>query len=271
MILGRRFFSRRERAGLRTLGLILIGIGVGFVASGELRAQTPDESARFQEANEAYRNKRFEEAIKIYTELARAYPGQAAFQYNLGNAYYRKNALGEAIVSYERALVADPRHRDARENLRYVRSLLSYRVDDKRNWYLRMAEVLLGYVTSREVMLVTMAAFAVLMILWVFALFFRQQFAWGWKRQIAGVFLLLALMLLVGKHFETHIFQKAVILAKEAQVRYGPSETDQIAFRVGEGIRVYVVDEREGWSRINLVSGESGWVSNSAIEKVRSL
>jgi len=51
-------------------------------------------------------------------------------------------------------------------------------------------------------------------------------------------------------------------------VRYGPSSGDQVAFRVGEGIKAYVVDRSEGWSRIILVDGQGGWVRGNQIAEV---
>jgi SH3-like domain-containing protein len=57
-------------------------------------------------------------------------------------------------------------------------------------------------------------------------------------------------------------------MTKECEARYGPSAHDQVAFRMGEGIRVFLVDRREDWSRVLLTNGESGWVRNGDIEEI---
>ena len=69
-----------------------------------------------------------------------------------------------------------------------------------------------------------------------------------------------------AKNVQAHWLRGAIVTAREAQVRYGPSESDQLAFRLGEGLKLYVMDHREEWSRVLLVNGESGWVRNDQIE-----
>jgi SH3-like domain-containing protein len=38
---------------------------------------------------------------------------------------------------------------------------------------------------------------------------------------------------------------------------------------MGEGIKVFVMDRREDWSRVLLTNGESGWVRDSDIAEVK--
>ena len=68
--------------------------------------------------------------------------------------------------------------------------------------------------------------------------------------------------------FQIHQFGDAMVMAKNSEVRYGPSPSDQIVFKMGEGLKVYVMDEREGWSRIYVASGETGWIQDEKIAKV---
>ena len=89
----------------------------------------------------------------------------------------------------------------------------------------------------------------------------------GVARYLGGLLAVLC-VLFVAKHVETHIIRDAIVLAKEAEVHYGPSIHDQVAFRLGEGLKVYVLDSRKDWSRILLNNGESGWVKNKEIAEV---
>ena len=66
--------------------------------------------------DKAYAESKFEDAVEIY-EAALAEQGpSAALYYNLGNAYYRTNNPGKAILNYERALKIDADDEDAKAN-----------------------------------------------------------------------------------------------------------------------------------------------------------
>ena len=83
-----------------------------------------------QQADSAYNKENYREAISLYLEsLAR--DGQSAtVYYNLGNAYFRNDNLGKAVISYERALRINPTDADARQNLDFVRSRIQDRPED---------------------------------------------------------------------------------------------------------------------------------------------
>ena len=81
---------------------------------------------------------------------------------------------------------------------------------------------------------------------------------------------LIFLALMGAKNVQAHWLRGAIVTAKEGQVRYGPSESDQLAFRLGEGLKLYVMDRREEWSRVLLTNGESGWVRNDQIEEFQT-
>ena len=246
------------------LGLFLL-LGAGTVWSW-----TTAEELQFQEANELYREGRYDEAIVIYDDLVRIYPDEAILFYNLGNSYFRAGNIGKALLNYERALVLDPRHQDTRRNLDHVSGLLEYRVDDHRNWYVRTGEKVLGYFTEQEISILWLGSFFLFMAGWCFCLFFRRGAPWGWKRKALILLTILFVVLAAAKHFEKNVMVDAIVLADEAEFRYGPSDTDRVAFRLGEGHKVYMVDQRKDWSRIVLVNGEGGWVKSDQIAEVNA-
>jgi tetratricopeptide (TPR) repeat protein len=223
----------------------------------------------FAEANRHYREGRFKEAAAIYERLAEENPRVAAHRYNLGNSLYRSGRLGEAILSYEKALLLAPRDSDIRSNLYYAKSLLEYRVEDKRNWYLKAGEAFLKYWTWEEILFAALVFYFLFISSVAVVLFFRRGLPWGSWRKTLLICAMVVAAFAVVKNLQMNRLRDAVVLAQQAEVRYGPSETDQIAFRLGEGLSLYVVDRREDWSRILLVNGETGWVSNDQIAEVR--
>lgn len=223
----------------------------------------------FRDANTSYRTGDYAKAAELYESLILQAPRTAVFYYNLANTCVRLGQLSRAILNYERALRIDPRNADVRANLRYARGLLEYRVEDNRNWYLKATEVVLGYVTDREVYT---AAFAVLFIFLTGGVLFflrGRGFFWNpWQRCVFFLFLLVALVA-AGKQLQSHVIRAAIVMQKECEARFGPSEHDQVAFRMGEGIKVFVMARREDWVRVLLTNGESGWVRDSDIAEVQ--
>ncbi len=228
-----------------------------------------DRTKIFQEAGTSYRTGDYAKAAELYQSLIEQEPRVATFYYDLANTYVRLGKLSPAILNYEKALRIDPRNGDARENLRYARGLLEYRVEDTRNWYLRVAEAVLQYITEQEI------NFAVLLVEFIFLFgaitFFlrgRGLFWNGWQKFVF-IFLVLVGLVALGKQIQSNVIRDAIVMQKECEAHYGPSEHDQVAFKMGEGIKVFVMDRREDWSRVLLTNGESGWVKDSDIAEVK--
>src|SRR5205823_2389862 len=78
-------------------------------------------AAQFAKANQEYAAGDFKAAIADYEELVRFGQDTPNVFYNLGNAYFRKNNFGHAILNYERALALEPHHPEAEANLRIAR------------------------------------------------------------------------------------------------------------------------------------------------------
>src|SRR2546421_5539764 len=80
-----------------------------------------DPNAQFAKANQEYAAGDFKAAIENYEELVRSGQDTPNLFYNLGNAYFRQNNFGRAILNYERALALEPRHPEVQANLRVAR------------------------------------------------------------------------------------------------------------------------------------------------------
>lgn len=252
---------------IRRLALWVFLFGVGTL-SLEASVATPDIE-KFEAANRHYEKGDYRAAASIYRELSVDYPQSPVFYFNLGNSLYRLGERGPALLAYERARMISPRNPDIAHNLKHVRDRLEYYVEDKRNWYLRAADSFLERFTEREAALVLLAVYFVFAASWAWMLFLKPRETWGWRRKVIGGILVLAAAFFLAKHFQSSVIRDAVVMKKEAEVRYGPAAHDRVAFRLGEGLKVDVIDSRQDWSRILLVNGETGWIKNEDIEKVR--
>jgi tetratricopeptide (TPR) repeat protein len=223
----------------------------------------------FQDANTSYKTGDYAKAAELYGSLVKKEPRVATFYYDLANAEVRLGKLSHAILNYEKALRLDPRNADLRENLRYTRGLLEYRVEDTRNWYLKATEAVLKFATEREVYAVVLAVLFIFLAGGVLYFMNGRGIFWNPWQQFVFIVLLLAALVAFGKQVQSNILRDAIVMKKECEAHYGPSEHDQVAFKMGEGIKVFVMDRREDWSRVLLTNGESGWVKNEDIAEVK--
>ena len=224
-------------------------------------AKNPDAASLFQEANTSYRAGEYARAATLYEKLIGQGEKDAALHYNLGNAYYKESRIGLALLQYEKGRKIAPRDRDLLANLNYVRGLLEYRVEDKRNWYLRAIESALTFFTEEELGIVSLTLSLLFWVGWIIALYLKPEASWGWKRKTVLVFASLALSIWLMKGIHDLTSQEAIVLKPQGTVRYGPSYKDQVALRLGEGIKVRVTKREGEWSRILLVNGETGWTA----------
>ena len=101
------------------------GIMPALITSGtDLEKANAD--SLFQAANMLYQEGQYEPALERYYEVILAGKESADLYYNMGNAAYRSNSIGHAILYYEKALKLDPSHQDAIHNLDFVSR---YRID----------------------------------------------------------------------------------------------------------------------------------------------
>src|SRR6056297_1080930 len=74
----------------------------------------------YHRAGKAYDTGDYEEALALYRQLNEQGLEEADLYYNMGNAAFRSNKLGFAILYYEKALKLNPSMEEAQVNLDYV-------------------------------------------------------------------------------------------------------------------------------------------------------
>lgn len=96
------------------------------------------------EADMAYGADDFSSAVALYKKAIEQLGPSSDRYYNLGNAYYRADSLGLAIVCYERALRLDPGNKDIKENLEFANSKTTDRLQLTKSFVNNTADKLAG-------------------------------------------------------------------------------------------------------------------------------
>jgi len=84
----------------------------------------------WSQANRFYQQKSFDSAVVYYEKIAEYQPANEVLYYNLGNAYYRLNKIGFAILNYNKALRLKPDYKQASDNLALAQNRIKGRLPE---------------------------------------------------------------------------------------------------------------------------------------------
>lgn len=235
----------------------------------EVHAQTNGREEVFVSANRAFKAGEYEEAIEGYQQLADSGHASGHLYYNLGNAYFRANYLGRAILNYERALLLIPRDADLNFNLRHARDMMKDPVIDSRS-FVHQTFFWLNSVTLGELFW----TFAVLNALLWGALLTRLFHRGEWNYYLSlilAIFWLIASISFGLKWYGAATDDRAVILEKEVNILAGPDVNDTVLFKLHEGSIVHLERSEDGWLLVSLPDKKRGWIQAEAVGRIKSL
>ena len=176
------------------------------------------------------------------------------------------------MASYLRAQRLDPRDRDNKANLAWVRRHIKDLELEQRSLPLFIAQFVgvVGWFTLDQ------WGTTLAMIVW----FLAALIAWGWYRDeftpvlrrlvLGGVALLVVVSAVVGgRWYNEQVRDTAVVVAPTVVVRSGPADNFSALFEVHDGLTLNVAEWREGWVRVGLGGAWEGWMPETSIELVK--
>ncbi|MGE5344294.1 MAG: tetratricopeptide repeat protein [Candidatus Omnitrophota bacterium] len=97
----------------------------------------PDMAAlKSNTASALYQMKKYKEALEEFSKIdpAKAGISQPDFYYNLGNSYFRENQFDKALENYKKSLIQNPGDRNAKKNFELtLKKLEEQKKQDKEN------------------------------------------------------------------------------------------------------------------------------------------
>ena len=225
-------------------------------------------SALFDKGNQSYEEGRFDQAIEEYEEILNLGIKDFRVFYNLGNAHFRQNQLGKAILNYRRALDLRPRDEDAQANLAFIKLFALDKIEEQRiNPLSTMLHSFLDLWSTDEFAVLTSVFYTLSMFFGILMLFR------GPKRYLRlGFVAVLILMVIFGSSLLAKIYHESVdhgvVIAPQVEIRSGPGEDFILQVTGHEGLEFQLDGESEGWYRISLPNGIRGWIPRDAAEIV---
>ena len=224
-----------------------------------LRAATTNS---FDEANKLYEQGKFAEAAAAYEQVATTGSATANLWFNLGNANYKAGQLGRAIGAYRLAERLTPRDTALRANLQFVRGKV---YSDERTHV---------PILKNAVRLLTLNEWTILVValLWgFFSVLACGEFTRRRYTKPAATFLVLALFTGAATTLAWKDWRQpeAVVVAREATVRFGPLDESQSAFQLRDGAELSVLGTKNEWIEIRDPEGRSGWIRRDEVALLR--
>lgn len=228
--------------------------------------------AWIEDGNEAYRQGNYDIAIDYYGLALSSGYASADLYYNLGNAYYRTEQMGPAILNYERALRLKPAMRDARENLALAESRTVDRIAVLPQFFLvRWVDAVCTALSPAAWRMVWLVLLALLIVAVV--AFRRSRRAATRKGTFAAAVLGLLLFLLASwlllrstAHYNAH--SRAVVMPPAVTVKSSPETGSVDKMILHEGTVVTIGDSLSGWYKITIADGTTGWCVSTDIERI---
>ena len=192
--------------------------------------------------------------------------------YTLGNACYKSGRLGQAVLSYLRALDLEPGHEDAALNLAFVRERLADRqTTAAESAFADALDRAYRRVPSTSLAVAASAIFFGLALVLVVAILRGGFGAWAARAAwVLGVALGVVGAAAIVKIHGARSASEAVVLAREAAARTGPGDDFVIEFKLHEGTTVRVRETRGEWVRVSVGGTDlEGWLPGASVEAVR--
>ncbi len=249
--------------------VVLLILSANLASSGIALADYTQDLAA---AEQAYKSKNYQEAVELYEEIITSRQVSGELYYNLGNAYYRLEKYGAAILNYERAKRLLGKDDDLEVNLKLANLKVPDRLEPIPQLFFLRILAGIGQTLSLRRWAAVLILFEWLVLICLMALHLTR--VPRLRKWLVGIFLASAAVLIISGGFflQQRIQQTAreegIVLAGSVVILSAPEEGSTELFTLHEGVKFRILREVEGWSEIHLADGKQGWITASAFEKI---
>jgi len=230
----------------------------------------PSFASDFKVANALYDDGKFAEAAAAYEKIE---PKTANVYYNLGNAWFRQNKLGLAVLNYERARRLAPRDPDILANLKFAQHRLGVdEVNTRPRAFQRFLHSVVESRTANQWSGYELAG-VWLTVLAIGACVYLPKLRTGFVFvSVAGVlWFLVAAFALSYQMMGNRSAPEGIVVATETDARFAPLTDSTIHFRLSEGTKVVIREDRGQWLFVERADGQQGWVKTDTIGQIGPL
>ena len=222
--------------------------------------------------NKAYIDGEYEQALEYYNAVLDRDLFSASLYYNTGNAYFKTNHIGKAILFYNRALLLDPSMEDAEYNLAIAEARTKDKIAQVPQFFVKRWVVAVQNLfdcTTWSVLSLIARAFAMLCaLMFLLARRIAIRKAGFYGALAAIVLLVVTTAFAVAERNDILSREGAVVMMSAISVKSSPDRTATDLFVLHEGTKVRVTAQVGDWSEVVIADGNKGWTESKNIEKI---
>jgi len=252
----------------RLCWIVLFCCSIGICSDVYATIKKENPQSLFIRGNTLYGLEDYDGAIAKYKQIIDGGNESGNLYYTIGNAYYKKGALGQTLLNYERARRIIPRDSELLSNYRFARSEVKQNFTPKnRSVFSRVLRFYGQKLSVDELATIVVGLFWGILVM-VILVFYRVELRMYLLYCIVVLtvlFLLHATCLVINTG---EIGKKAIMLAESSDVYFEPFESATRHFLVFEGTQVIVLQRKDGWAKIERADGKIGWVQNTNLDLI---
>ncbi len=243
-------------------------------ATTEVVATAPTLSNEqvWDEANTAYVNANFQRAVELYHSIEGQGLASAKLYYNMGNAYFKMDDMGHAILYYNKALRLAPGDQDIRYNLDVANSYTKDRIQVVPELFLtRWVRSVRQTISGNAWAVLSLVLFAAMLValmayMLVNNLLFRKI---GFFGAIVSLLLfIITTSFAVTERRHATSPDEAIVMRASVSVKAAPEKNATDMFVLHEGTKVRVGNQIDGWIEVTIADGNKGWLEARTIEMI---
>lgn len=243
-----------------------------FIIALLLSVQVYAQSA-FENGNVLYKEGKYKEAVNAYESILDSGKESPEVYFNLGNAYYKLNAIAPSIYNYEKALLLKPNFKDAIINLGYAEKMTIDNIQAVPE--VGFSKILYNFTGTYHYDTWAWAAIvcAVLFLLLFTGYYFagttmlKRIFFTGMILMLINIIITIISAFFVKSESEKQ--QPAIVFDEVTSVKSEPNKTASDAFILHEGTKVYVKETVGNFKKIELADDTVGWIQKDAIKELK--
>jgi hypothetical protein len=218
-------------------------------------------ASSFDDGLKAANEKKYKQAIHEFEKVVKEQPQNSTAFYNLGNAYYKNNAFGQAIWAYEVSIKLNPKNAEAPVNIE-----LCYReLSNGNSWQPSISGIQrLIYGIGSTTWAILSIFFSCLIAYSIFSLLKHKNTPWK-RFHVMALFgeTILFIGFLIAANSSAnypanHDF--GIIISKTS-----PCYLDETAktndFQINEGAKVLIISEKGNRIEVELIEGRKVFIS----------
>ncbi len=254
----------------RFLSIIpVIILGCIFTLTAE---ETTPLSSNFERANALYSEGEYMQAAHLYEQILNEEGISPELYYNLGNAYFKSNELGRAILNYERALQLDHKYSDAIYNLQLAEAKVIDNITQEQPFFVkRWFQVLTAALTSNQWLYLSWGLFIISLAGGLFFVFGTSKNLRKTSFSISLVLFILCVFSFsfsISRKNQLTNKKEAIVMPGIIPVKSSPDRNGTDLFELHEGTKVSVSNKLGDWCEIMIGDGRIGWIQTKQIEEI---